>query len=414
MRTRERQVHNILLDHNPYYAKLIANLQTIFRKRCYFFMRKIKFRGGDGFDINIEHTVAISGAFIQISFGLNNYLLKGFEMITIYQKAYKSTVTGMFHKGDVNPNGAIAISWEDFIQGYKTDEDNLNVGLHEMAHAWFFSISRDRFYSEDNQYDLLSKFIFLSEDEVMRIRKKRKSIFRKYASENVYEFFAVSIEYFFEDAVEFKAELPNLYRHLCLLLNQDPAENKFTTFDVDEYFSSKNLYKELNKFNAVSIEEQNLNIHTHFRLDKKFLVFLFIWISLLSIGFYHKIQDDTYYLIIFLVPILGYIYLAFINGRETVSVATEFIVFQGRRGFNKYIQAVSYDNILTVNINRQERVFIMKYMDEGKVRIKYLSSYYEHDYIHFIHLLGHKKVVLKNAGTRVPRIKSRNRWRKQA
>jgi len=413
MRTRERQVHNILLTHNPYYGKLTANLQSIFRKRCFFFMRKINFRGGGGLDINIEHTVAISGAFIQISFGLNNYLLKGFDVITIYPKAYKSTVTGMLHKGDVNPNGAIAISWEDFKQGYKTDEDNLNVGLHEMAHAWFFSISRDRFESEDNQYDLLSKFIFLSEDEVMRIRKKRKSIFRKYASENVYEFFAVSIEYFFEDAIEFKAELPNLYRHLCLLLNQDPAEKEFTSFDVDEYFSSKNLYKELNSNNIANIEEQNLNIYTHFRLDKKFLFFLVIWIALLAIGFDQKIQDDEYYLIIFIVPIIGYLYLAFVNGREIVSVGTEFIVFQGRKGFKKYIQAVNFDNILTVNINRQERVLIMKYMDKGKVRTKYLSSYFDHDFIHFIHLLGHKKVVLKNAGTRVPRIKSRNRWRRQ-
>ena len=412
MRSRERQVHNILITHIPYYSNLEANLQKRFRRRCYYFMRKINFRGGNGFEITIEHIAAISGAFIQISFGLENYLLKGFEVITIYPQAYKSTITGMFHKGDVNPSGAIAISWEDFVQGYKTDEDNLNVGLHELAHAWFFSISSDRHESQDNQYDLLSKFIFLSEEEVMKIRKKKKSIFRKYASENIYEFFAVSIEYFFEDAVEFKAEVPNLYRHLCLLLNQDPAEKNYSGFNIAEYFLARNLYKELNSSQINSIVEQKINISTQFRLDNKFMFSVGIWLILLFVGWNKKIVDNEYYIAIFILPVLGFLYSVFVNSQEKVSVATDYLVFQGRKGFKKYVQAVNYDNILTVNINRLDKLLIFKYMDSGRIRTKYLTSYSEHDFVRFIHILGHHKVVLKNSGTRVPRIKSKNRWRK--
>jgi hypothetical protein len=36
------------------------------------------------------------------------------------------------------------------------------------------------------------------------------------------EFFAVSVEHFFEDPSGFAKELPLLYQHLCVLLHQDP------------------------------------------------------------------------------------------------------------------------------------------------------------------------------------------------
>ena len=172
-------LHNILEKHNPYYRDLNPSLQKEFRYRTKLFTKAIRFRGGNGFKITDEHITAVSGAYIQITFGLSKYFLIDFDVITIYEKAYKSTITGMYHKGDVNPQGAIAISWEDFVKGYETDEDNLNVGLHEMAHAWFFSISMNRFDEDSNTYDKLSKFIFLSEEEVVRLRNHKKSIFRK-------------------------------------------------------------------------------------------------------------------------------------------------------------------------------------------------------------------------------------------
>jgi len=175
----DNSLHDILYKHIPFYRNLDIDYQKEFQRRTKRFMHSIQFRGGNNFRIEFEHIAAVSGAFIQITFGIEDYFLSDFQVITIYPEAYKSTVTQMYHKGDVNPGGAIAISWKDFIDGYKTDEDNLNVGLHEMSHAWFFSISNQRFDEKDNLYDLLSKYIYLSELEVVKIRHHLKSIFRK-------------------------------------------------------------------------------------------------------------------------------------------------------------------------------------------------------------------------------------------
>lgn len=43
-----------------------------------------------------------------------------------------------------------------------------------------------------------------------------------YAATNYQEFWAVSIETFFERPTAFKRQLPDLYSSLCVLLNQDP------------------------------------------------------------------------------------------------------------------------------------------------------------------------------------------------
>ncbi|MFZ6013111.1 MAG: zinc-dependent peptidase [Bacteroidota bacterium] len=50
------------------------------------------------------------------------------------------------------------------------------------------------------------------------------NFFRPYACTNVHEFFAVSVENFFERPAQFKNELPELYDILTQLLKQDPLK----------------------------------------------------------------------------------------------------------------------------------------------------------------------------------------------
>ncbi|HSJ68492.1 MAG TPA: zinc-dependent peptidase, partial [Anditalea sp.] len=45
---------------------------------------------------------------------------------------------------------------------------------------------------------------------------------RSQARENIHEFFAVSVEAFFENTIAFKAYHPEMYECLVFLLRQDP------------------------------------------------------------------------------------------------------------------------------------------------------------------------------------------------
>lgn len=47
--------------------------------------------------------------------------------------------------------------------------------------------------------------------------------FRTYAFHNKMEFFAVAVEHFFETPACFKNDIPELYKIMCQMLNQDPT-----------------------------------------------------------------------------------------------------------------------------------------------------------------------------------------------
>jgi Mlc titration factor MtfA (ptsG expression regulator) len=54
-----------------------------------------------------------------------------------------------------------------------------------------------------------------------------KNLLGDYAATNYHEFWAVSVEVFFENPVQFRHELPELYEAMSRVLNQDPLS--FTT-----------------------------------------------------------------------------------------------------------------------------------------------------------------------------------------
>ena len=56
------------------------------------------------------------------------------------------------------------------------------------------------------------------------IQEGRKTILGDYAGTNYHEFWAVSVEVFFENPIRLKHELPLLYDSMARLLKQDPME----------------------------------------------------------------------------------------------------------------------------------------------------------------------------------------------
>jgi Mlc titration factor MtfA (ptsG expression regulator) len=71
---------------------------------------------------------------------------------------------------------------------------------------------------------LLGRLHKISLIQMRKIRKGEETFIRKYAASNHEEFFAVSIEYFFERPTDLKKTIPTLYDILHKLLRQDPAK----------------------------------------------------------------------------------------------------------------------------------------------------------------------------------------------
>ncbi len=128
------------------------------------------------------------------------------------------------HVGELNPGfGVLAISWKHFIEGYREGCDGRNLGLHEMGHALWVGIRKESGFMAEWDLRHWREWRRLAEEEAVRIRAGDGRLFRAYAGTDQAEFFAVAVEYFFEQPASFKAQLPELYACLCELLRQDPA-----------------------------------------------------------------------------------------------------------------------------------------------------------------------------------------------
>ena len=204
----------------PYYGRLsVANRQR-FLKRTYNFRRLKRFHF-QGLEANEEIAILISAAAVQVSFGLKKYHLPFFTDIYVLSDAYQTINAKELYIGHVSPTG-IYISWKHFVQGFTDYSDGFNVALHEMAHA----LHHENFIKETGiDWDFRQDFDRLPSTYGPLVTKaivEKKSYLRGYAFTNFQEFWAVSVEYFFENPQGLKDNLPQLYAILCDTLNQDP------------------------------------------------------------------------------------------------------------------------------------------------------------------------------------------------
>ena len=213
--------HELLSKHNDYFRNLSPAGKKKFVKRLHTFRHKKTFVGKNGLIIESSHEILISSAAIQITFGLENYVLNKFHQIMVFPDTFRFTNSDVYYKGLTGQSGSILLSWEDFLEGYEIKDDKLNLGIHEMAHA----LELNALLGDDTTMDFAVKYDTWKEksnDEYHRIRNDEVSFLRNYAGKSEREFFAVCIEHFFEAPKEFSDELPDIYIPLCILLNQDP------------------------------------------------------------------------------------------------------------------------------------------------------------------------------------------------
>lgn len=113
----------------------------------------------------------------------------------------------------------VVFSWEDFLIGHQTNNDNINLGLHEFSHALHFHCLRNRNPSSIIFYDEFNKVIRYYHEEILNQKLFEKGYFRDYALKNQFEFIAVVLEHFFETPEIFKNNFPELYQNVSAMIN---------------------------------------------------------------------------------------------------------------------------------------------------------------------------------------------------
>lgn len=215
--TNQRQ---ILVNEFPFYKKLSDKRKVYFEHRVKKFINHYQFVGKEELSIKDEMKIMIAATYIMLTFGMRDYLIDLFKTIIIYPSAYFSNASQQYHKGEFNPTmKVVAFSWEDFVLGHKTSNDNINLGLHEFSHVLHFNCLKSNTPSAIIFYDEFNEVIKYFTDQNLNSQLHTKGYFRLYAYENQFEFISVVLEHFFETPHILNKAHPELYAKVYSMIN---------------------------------------------------------------------------------------------------------------------------------------------------------------------------------------------------
>ena len=217
--------HRFLNHKYAYYTALPWSVKMKFLRIARDHYEYFEFVSRDKIKLTRAMKAIISCAAAQLMLFLPSEGLTYFKKIIVYSDYYNSRITNRRHKGEVNPGLRIIVfSWRGIAEGMKILDDGINLLLHEFAHALWLEHKL-----VGHQYTVLDphwieQFEKYAEKEMTNLNANEKHFFRKYAFENIEEFFAVAVENFFERSLQFQQEQPELYRILAQLFKQDPIK----------------------------------------------------------------------------------------------------------------------------------------------------------------------------------------------
>lgn len=212
------------LEKNNYYQNLSAKGKLFFYHRVLVFMMSKRFFG-DGLTMSDEMKVDIASCAVQLTFRIRGFYIDHIQLIRVFPHSIWSRMVQHQVKGLTTGGGVMWLSWPDIKKGFELPEDGINLGLHEMAHAFMLTVKCES-YSTRRICRRMRAWRLASQAEFLSLKAGNDSLFRKYGGTNGDEFFAVSVECFYEQPHEFARQFPEIYKAMCRIFNQDPLNTE--------------------------------------------------------------------------------------------------------------------------------------------------------------------------------------------
>lgn len=211
----------VLHENFKFYKRLPNQKKAQFDHRVHKFLNRYQFIGNQ-ITVEPQMKTFLAGYYVMLTFGMRKYLVDNFQKIIIYPNIYYSSHTDGYHKGEYNRIlKAVVFSWEDLLKGHHSDQDNVNLALHEFTHVLHWNALKSNEMSAIVFYDEFREMFEIFKDPTKMEAIKSKGYFREYAYENQFEFLSVLLEHFFETPQEFKQQLPDLFEHTRKMINFD-------------------------------------------------------------------------------------------------------------------------------------------------------------------------------------------------
>src|SRR6187402_2870792 len=168
----------IISSRIQYFNDLPFELKQRFVNRVHQYLSLKQFHY-IGLEPKEEIPVLTAASAVQVTFGLKSYLMQHFKNIYILADAYRMDNDEELYIGHVAPDG-IYLSWKHFLYGYTYKNDNINVAVHEMAHALLYNNFFAQ-YGGDSHFRLnYEKFSHSSGPILADVITNRRSYLRNY------------------------------------------------------------------------------------------------------------------------------------------------------------------------------------------------------------------------------------------
>lgn len=230
----------LIQRHVAFFPKLSATDRTELLGHVQVFLAEKRFEGCGGLAINDEIRVTIAAQACLLLLHRKTDYFPGLQTILVYPTTYMVEETRQVsehvweegtqtrHGETGRRMGSLVLAWGAVKHGAADPSDGKNVVLHEFAHQLDFENG-----AADGVPELATREQQLAWSEVMRwefasLRAADETgiptLLNTYGATDPAEFFAVSVEAFFEQPRALRSLHPDLYVELQKYFQQDPVD----------------------------------------------------------------------------------------------------------------------------------------------------------------------------------------------
>ena len=223
----------------PHFPTLTSDESQHLRDLVQVFVAEKNWEGCKGLEVSDEMRVTIAGQACLLLLGIEHDYYRNVDSVLIFPRQFVSMTkqemdaSGVMHEsnqaslGEAWRDGPIILSWADSKAGGMNPNDGLNVVIHEFAHKLDLRdgvVNGTPPLKGREQYSRWAEVMRREYDELVRRSSRGKAtLLDDYGATNPGEFFAVSVECFFEKPRHMQRKHPELYEVLLGYFVQDPA-----------------------------------------------------------------------------------------------------------------------------------------------------------------------------------------------
>lgn len=226
---------SIVRETVPIVVRLPGALRDTLEGKINLFLDQVEFIGCDGLVVTDEMRLSIAAQACLLVVNSDQWY-DNLTTVLIYPNAFKSrqqrhsgyvvTEQEIVRTGESWDRGPVILSWAHSQQGALNDHDGHNVVFHEFAHQL------DDLSGGTNGVPVLGKgqsyaewehvFLTAYDAHLRAVEAGHHTVIDPYGATGHEEFFAVTVELFFERPEALKAATPEFYAQLSELFRLDP------------------------------------------------------------------------------------------------------------------------------------------------------------------------------------------------